>query len=486
MFRNINTFVVAIPDARNLKETSMIKLLNRLDRISAFLALWLLVVGYISAQTPENPPTDEEVIAKVDEYMAATSRVDGFSGSILLARDGKPLVSKGYGMANLELGVPNAPRTIYRLGSITKQFTGMAIAMQQERGKLSASDPICKYLAECPATWQPLTIRHLLTHTSGIPNYTSFPDFAKTAISPMTTAEMIGLLKEKPLEFTPGEKYAYSNSGYFLLGVIIERTSGRTYAEFLQDNIFTPLGMKNSGYDSPLQIIKDRAAGYQRQSGTLINAAYMDMSIPYSAGSLYSTTGDLLIWDQALYTEKLVSKKALDEIFTPLKGDTGYGFGWNIGKRFGRRTIGHSGGIYGFVTQISRYPADRITIVVLSNFQGSPVSKIANDLAAMVFGGAYEIPRARKEIALEPKVLERYIGQYQIAPTVLITLALENGKLVGQLGSQPKFLLIAESDTIFFSKDINVQLTFAKDTQGQVTSLTIKQGGSDVPASKVK
>lgn len=458
---------------------------KKFNVLTAFIASCLLFVSFVSAQNAANKLTDQQITAKINEYMNAAVKVDGFSGSILVARDGKPIVNKGYGMANIELDVPNTPNTVFRLGSITKQFTGMAIAMLQERGKLSVNDPICKYLADCPATWKPITVKNLLTHTSGIPNYTSFPDFAKNTISPITNAEMIGILKEKPLEFTPGEKFAYSNSGYFVLGEIIEKASGKSYADFLQENIFTPLGMKQTGYDNPLEIIKNRAAGYARQGGKMLNASYMDMTVPYAAGALYSTTGDLLLWDQALYTEKLGSKKSLDEIFTPFK--SGYGYGWGIGKKFERRSISHGGGIYGFATDISRFPDDKVTAIVLTNIQGSPAGKISNDLAAIVFGEKYEIPQERKEIVLDQKVLEKYVGQYELAaPKIVISFTLENGNLLGQVGGQSKFVLSAESETVFFSKDVNMQITFTKDAQGQTTGLTFNQGGTVIPAQKIK
>ena len=179
--------------------------------------------------------------------MNAAMRINRFSGAVLLARDGQPIVSRGYGMANIEHGVPNTPQTVFRLGSVTKQFTAMAVVMLQERGKLSVNDPICKYLADCPPAWQPITIKNLLTHTAGIPNYTEFPDFVKTAAVDTTPAELTSRFRDKPLQFALGEKYAYSNSGYYLLGTIIERASGKAYADFLQENIFAPLGMKAYG-----------------------------------------------------------------------------------------------------------------------------------------------------------------------------------------------------------------------------------------------
>lgn len=464
----------------------MYKKFNAVNRLAAFIGLCLLFASYVPAQNSvASPPTAQQIAAKVDEYMNAAVRVDGFSGSILVARDGQPVVSKGYGMANVELDVPNTPQTVFRLGSVTKQFTAMAIMLLQERGKLNVNDPACKYLTDCPTSWQPMTVKNLLTHTAGVPNYTSFPDFAKTAVLPTTNAAMIAQLRDKPLEFAPGEKYAYSNSGYYLLGAIIERASGKSYADFLQENIFTPLGMKQTGYDSPLRIIKNRAAGYARQGGEIVNAAYMDMTIPYAAGALDSTTGDLLLWDQMLYTEKLVSRKTLDEIFTPFK--SGYGYGWSIGKKFDRQEISHGGGIYGFATEIARFPADKVTVVVLSNVEGAPAGRIGNDLAAIVFGAAYEIPKERKEIAVDRKVLEKYVGQYELAaPKIVVGFTLENGKLFGQVGGQSKFALSAESETVFFSKDVNLQITFTRDAQGQTTGLTFKQGGAVIPAQKIK
>jgi CubicO group peptidase (beta-lactamase class C family) len=268
--------------------------------------------------------------------------------------------------------------------------------------------------------------------------------------------------------------------------MIIEKVSGKGYADFLQENIFTPLGMDQTGYDDPIRIIMNRTAGYQKQSGRLVNASHMDMSVPYAAGSLDSTTGDLLKWDQALYTEKLVSKQTLAEIFRPEKSDTGYTYGWSVGKRFGRSSISHGGGIYGYATQISRYPDDRVTVIVLSNIQSAPAGPIGNNLAAIVFGAPYDLPQERKEIALDPNVLEQYIGEYQIGTNMIVAITLENGKLMGQLGGQSKFSLLAESETDFFSKDVNAQILFIKGPDGKVTGFTLKQGGGSTPARKVK
>ena len=463
-------------------------MVQRSTGVAVLAAMCAILVSYPSAQgtAPATPGirTTPEIRTNIDEYMNAAVTVNGFSGSILVAQNGQPVVNKGYGMANIELAVPNTPDTVFRLGSITKQFTAMAIMILQERGKLRVTDPFCTYVTDCPAAWQPLTIRHLLTHTSGIPSYTGFADFPRTAVLPTSAADMIGRLKDKPLEFAPGDKFAYSNSGYFLLGMIIERASGTPYADFLQEAVFAPLAMTQTGYDMPSRIIRNRAAGYARQAGDTVNAAYMDMTIPFAAGALYSTTGDMLRWDRALYTETLVSQKSLDEIFTPFKN--GYGYGWGIGKRFDRQVIAHGGGIYGFATHLSRFPADRVTVIVLSNVEGAPAGRMANDLGAIVFGAPYEIPRERKAITVEPKVLEQYVGQYRTAsPPVDIVVTHDNGRLVAEIAGRLKLALAAESEAVFFSRDVSAQLTFLKDGAGQVTGLTLRMDGNDVPAQRV-
>lgn len=361
----------------------------RANGIVLFAALFF--VQFVSAQTVTSVPTSEQISARVNEYMNAAVKNEHFSGSILVAKDGQPIISKGYGMANYELDVPNTPNTVFRLGSITKQFTATAILLLQEKGKLSVNDAICKYLENCPQTWQPVTIKNLLTHTSGVPNYTDSPDFMKTVAQAVTNEELVTRFKDKPLDFAPGEKFKYSNSGYHLLGMIIEKVSGKPYADYLQENIFAPLGMKNTGYDVTAKVIKNRAAGYTLVKGALANAAFLDMSIPFAAGALYSTTGDLLIWDKSLYTKKILSRTSLDEMFTPFKGN--YAYGWAIDKYLDRKEISHGGGIFGFATQFSRFPDEKVTVIVLSNNEETSAGGVENNLAAIVFGAPYKIPK---------------------------------------------------------------------------------------------
>jgi len=327
-----------------------------------------------------------------------------FSGVVLVARDGRVLFEKAYGMANRELAVPNKLETKFRLGSVTKQFTAMAIMILAERGKVRLSDPLCDYVENCPKTWTAVTVRHLLTHTSGIPSFTELPDNDQYERLPMTPVATIARFRDKPLDFAPGNRFTYSNSGYLLLGYIIERASGEKYEDFLRKNIYEPLGMLDSGYDHPRVVLKDRASGYAKENGRVVNATYMEMDTPFGGGSMYSTVGDLLRWDQALYTEKLVSEKSLAQVFTPTQvpypkgwwSRHKYGFGWFLTKWFGRSLIWHEGGPSGFASAILRYPEDRTLVVVLENMEELEPGEywdineepmvVANGLSAIAFG----------------------------------------------------------------------------------------------------
>lgn len=308
-----------------------------------------------------------------------------FMGSVLVARAGKPLFRKSYGFANAEWDVANTPDTKFRLGSITKQFTATAILQLVEQGKLRLDDPISKYYADAPKTWEKVTIHNLLNHTSGIPSYTGIPNFFGTGSKlPLTPAQIVKLTQDKPLEFEPGAKFAYDNTGYILLGYVIEKITGKPYAGYLRQAIFDPLGMKDTGYDVYEAILKHRASGYSMSGASMINSPYLDMTLPYAAGSLYSTVDDLSTWDRALYTDKVLTADSRKKMFTP--GLSNYGYGWFIDQRFNRSHMEHGGGINGFNTVISRYPGDKVLVVVLSNLNSNIVEKIGTGLAALLFG----------------------------------------------------------------------------------------------------
>jgi len=287
-----------------------------------------------SCLAQDNLPRMEQV---VQSYVSNKQ----FMGAVLIARDQTIVLDKGYGFANLEWNVPNSPTTKFRLGSITKQFTSASIFLLEERGKLKVDDPVKKYMLDAPAAWDKVTVFNLLTHTSGIPSFTGFPDYASTEAIPTTPEKLVARFRDKPLEFQPGEKWNYSNSGYVLLGYLIEKISGQPYAKFVQENIFDPLGMKDSGYDSNSALMLRRASGYAPSANGPVNAGYIDMSIPLSAGGLYSTTEDLLRWEQGLFGGKLLSPASLQKMTTPFKNDYACGLAVHMVK--GRKLIEHGG-----------------------------------------------------------------------------------------------------------------------------------------------
>jgi len=427
------------------------------------------------------------ITSKLEEYLSAAAK-QGFTGSALVAKDGKVVFSKGYGMANAEWDIPNTPQTKFRLGSITKQFTAASILLLQERGKLGVQDPVCKYIAECPKAWEPITIHHLLTHTSGIPSYTdvkSPEEFRKLSLTQVTPAGFVDSFKSKPLEFPVGEKMKYNNSGYFMLGYIIEKVSGQSYEAFLQENIFAPLKMADTGYDTHDRILKKRATGYSWNNGARVNSDYLDMTVPYAAGSLYSTVEDLFAWNEALFSDKLLSAKSREAMMTVDKND--YAYGLAVNQQFNRKMVSHGGGIHGFNTFLARFPQEKVTIVVLRNANyGVPdPEKISQDLAAIVFGEKYEIPRERVAIKIDPKILDAYVGQYEFPTAFIITITKEGDSLMAQATGQPKFELFPESDIKFFYKVMDAQVSFVKDDKGAVTHLILHQGG-DHKAKKIK
>jgi len=424
----------------------------------------------------------QDSVARMDEVVRSYVDAKQFMGSVLVARDGKVILSKGYGSANLEWDVPNSPSTKFRLGSITKQFTAACILLLEERGKLKVEDPVKKYMPDAPAAWDKVTIFHLLTHTSGIPSFTGFPDYHSTEATPTTPEQLVARFRDKPLEFQPGEKWNYSNSGYVLLGYLIEKITQQSYSQFVQENIFNPLGMKDSGYDSNTAVILHRASGYSPGDKGISNAGYIDMSIPLSAGGLYSTTEDLLRWEQGLMGGKLLSAASLQKMTTPFKSD--YAFGLVVHTANGHKVIEHNGGIEGFNTALAYYPEDKLTVVVLANLNGGAPESIASNLAALARGEKVVLPSERKEIAVSPAILEKYVGTYELMPNFDIVVTLEGSQLMSQATGQSKFPMFAESETKFFLKVVDAEVEFFKNDKGDVTNLILHQGGHDVKGTK--
>jgi CubicO group peptidase (beta-lactamase class C family) len=425
-----------------------------------------------------------DLTPKFEEFMDACVKIDHFNGSVLVAQSGETIFSKGYGLANAELGIPNTPQTKFRIGSITKQFTAMAILILNEQGKLKLDDPVGKFVAAAPKTWEKVTIHHLLTHTSGVHSYTSDPSYGKSMTHPETVKSMIARFKDRPLDFAPGTKFSYSNSGYFLLGAVIEKTAGKSYEAFLKEAIFDPLGLKDSGYDHPKTVLPHRASGYTRADAGLEHASYLDMGQPYAAGSLYSTVEDLARWDQALADGKLIGKDSYAKMFTPVKEH--YAYGLNVETRSGKKEISHGGGINGFVSFNSWYPDQKVCVVVLSNVLPLNPGKVANGLAAIALGIPYDLPKEHKVAKVDPKIYDAYAGRYKLGAEMQLTISREGDRLMVQPTSQPKREVFPESETEFFLKVADVQFKFVKDGSGKVTHVVVRQGTREEKAERIQ
>ncbi len=574
----------------------------------------LLIIAIFIQLATLQVATGQSKTAKLDELMNLYTEYGQFNGSVLVAEKGKVIYKKGFGMANMEWDIPNQSDTKHRLGSITKQFTSMLILQLVEQGKLKLDVPITTYLPDYnKSNGDKITVHHLLTHTSGTPNYTAFPNFFRDSTrDPYTPDEFVEVFADSTLQFTPGEKFTYSNSGYFLLGVIIEKVTGKSYEQVLQENIFTPLKMNSSGYDHHSTILKKRASGYQKNGKAYRNANYIDMSIPYAAGSLYATVEDLYLWDQALYTNKLLSKKYMDLMFTkhvPAFGGH-YAYGWGINKvpngeaNDSLKVISHGGGINGFNTLISRIPADKNLVVLFSNTGGAALDDMSVAIRGILYNNPYEMPKKSlasvllddinklgvakaiaqfnefnasgeyalnesemnnagyeflqadkvnealavfklniaafpkssnvydsygeallkngekeksienykksielnpanqggidvlkklgvdtsdliKEIVIDEAILKSYVGRYELSPGFILEVTKDGNQLKTQATGQAQVDIFPKSENVFYLKVVEAQLTFNKNENGVVVSVTLHQGGQEMEGKKL-
>ncbi|MGP8200372.1 MAG: serine hydrolase [Limisphaerales bacterium] len=439
------------------------------------MTLLLLSATQLAVAAPANEPLPSDFPNKADEYLKAELNAGRFAGSVMVARSNQIVFMRGYGLANRELDVANAPDTKFRLASLTKQFTALCILILQEQGKLSVEDPISKYLPDCPNTWSKIKIRHLLTHTSGIPDYTGFPDYRSTVMLPWPPEKMMIRLRDMPLEFEPGERFAYSNSGYFLLSCIVAKAGGRSYEQFLEHYIFNPLGMTNSGCDHFTTILPHRAAGYTLDGDTWVNAAYTDMTYPQGDGALYSTVEDFFRWYQCWREQKLVSAESWKAMTTPVKEH--YGFGIAVVERFGQEELAHDGRVPGFVSSMRWLPSADIFVASFGNLD-SPLSfAVADNLVAMLLDKPLNLPKEKTAIKLEASQLEPFVGRYEFVekPGVICTVSASGEHLFLQTTDLPKFEILPESGTNFFLKvQPDIKVTFWKDASGKVPRLVSK------------
>jgi CubicO group peptidase (beta-lactamase class C family) len=452
--------------------------------IGLFFLSLVVLQGYAKDQIKKISRLEDEV----DTYLGPYLEAGVFSGTILIAKAGKVLLSKGYGMACYEFDVPNSPETKFQIASISKTFTSAAIMILQEKGQLSVHDSLNKFIPDFNNGGK-ISIHNLLTHTSGIPNVNEFPEYDEKSKSPTTLKQIISMFKNKPLDFSPGDRYAYSNSNYNLLAYIIEKVSGMSYGDFLEKNIFNPLEMHDTGHHGDASsIIKELALGYMLDAGGVIKAPYLDWSIKTGNGSIYSTVKDLYKWDRALYTEKILKKKSKEEIFK--EHMPGIGYGWFIGKRLNRKVIYYNGRSPGFTSYLDRYVDDDACLIILSNNYTPIAHMIIKDLGAILFDEEYKIPEEIKEAKVEQHILNDYLGSYKFdsnfyRPNAVVKIIKKNDKLYFQWSETYFSSLRPVSQTKFLDLSFWAYIIFQKDKKGEITGF-IWRDTNDFPAEKLK
>ena len=445
---------------------------------------------------PDIPiPTKDKL---VDAYFNNLIKEDYPGAAILVAKDGKILYENTYGYADVENKITITPDTKFRIGSITKQFIASAILKLQEQGLINTDDKLSKFIPDFPRGDE-VTIHHLLTHTSGIHSFTDKPDFYSRVTSPIKTAELINEIKNDTYDFNPGDKFLYNNSGYFILGYIIEKVTGMNYGDFLKKNFFDPLGMKNTGvYKSDIKL-ENEAQGYSYDGNKISKALNWDMSWAGGAGSLYSTIEDLYKWNEAIFNGKVLSEEILKAAFTPVitkednnpAADNGYGYGWNISKFRGLKNISHSGGLDGFNSNLIRVTDQNVTVVVLVNClptpQGMDASSISNMITELYLWDKMEAQESYEmNKIVSSELYKDFIGKYEYPGGAIMTITQDGNKLFAQLTGQSRFEIFPKSENVFFWKIVEAQITFVRDEFGKVVSAMHKQGGQEFAVKKIK
>ncbi len=473
-------------------------LCNRARILLPLVCRLLLVVALLSGSHALAQKTNRgEWIASIDAIAQQALKDGPIAGlSVAVAKGSDIILAKGYGYADLENDVPASAQTVYRIGSITKQFTAVAIMQLVEQGKLSLNDELTKFLPDYPTQGHRITAHQLLNHTSGIRSYTDLGPklFQEQFRLDMSNEQVIDLFKDEPFDFSPGAGYNYNNSGYYLAGVIIEKITGQTYADYVEEHIFNPLGMQASSYCRRKPLVKHRARGYQVDKGSLVNADPISMKVAGAAGGLCSTVLDLVKWQRALAEDRLISRASYKRATKTTSLDDGtkvaYGYGLAMAELNGHRKLGHIGRIHGFTSIIWYYPAGDLTVVVLANTSGSKVnpSHIEDRIARALLGLA---GREVKEVALSPEERHPYVGTYAVGQHQVRVLD-ERGQLKIQQGSAsdietgktPAVKILNRGNGVFaMANNSQLSLTFHGDGE-RGSRLPFKEAGIPLYVAK--
>lgn len=449
------------------------------------------------AQPARGTQVPRDVIARATDSLANAALKSGpvAALSIAVVRGRDTVVMKGYGFADMENDVPATTQTVFRIGSVTKQFTSAAIMRLVEQGKVSLDDDVTKYVPNAPVQGQKVLVRHLLNHTSGIPSYTDVgPAFGRRIRQDLSPDSLLAIVRTDSLQFEPGSHFYYNNTGYYLLGMIIEKVTGRKYGEYLNETFFTPHGLSSTMYCSVSPIIKRRAQGYERSPNGLVNASYISMDLPYAAGSLCSTVGDLVTWTRLLHSGKIVSAPSFQAMTTPVKlpvpRPMSYGFGLVSDTLGSHRRIQHGGGINGFISSLAHYPNDSLTIVVLANTAPAPSDQLADDIARVVFGmPARTAPARPVDLPIAADESARLAGSYRLywpdggrRPT---RIYVENNQLMIQIEGQPALKMLKQAEPNTFALSNQPGRVRFDIVNGKVVGFVVDRGARSVEAIRV-
>lgn len=450
------------------------------------VARWLAENG---ADTERVFPSQSVI---VDSIIAEQAKADLPGVAVLVSRDGEVLFSKGYGLAKVDEELAITTKTKFRIGSVTKQFAAAAILRLQEERKLSVTDTLDKYIPDYPRGNE-VTLHHLLTHTSGIKSYTSKPQFYGDVTQPIEPAALIDSFKQDEFDFDPGQKWSYCNSGYFLLGYIVAEVSGMSFGEYLQETFFDPLEMKATGLHRPELDLTDEAQGYSYGDDKFNLALNWHMSRAGAAGAIYSTVEDLNRWNDGIFGGKVLTPESLEAAFTKVKtkeGENSYGYGWFMNRQRGLRTIGHGGGLQGFLSYLVRYPEQNLTIAILHNSFPTPGNLEPSSLAGLIaetylWEEMKPIPVSAVATDVDPRTYNELAGRYDYGAAVLI-VTVEDNRLFAQLTGQPKFEIFPKSASKFFWKVVEAEVEILRDNEKKVVAVQHTQGGQSFRATKIK
>jgi len=436
---------------------------------------------------------DKTIAQKLDEFLNSSNAVNKFNGTAIVAQKGQILLNKGYGFKNVATNSINDSNSIFQIGSITKSFTAIIILKLQEEGKLSVQDKLSKFFPDYPHG-NKISIHNLLTHTSGIYNYANDIDEGDTAIvcHPVSKDRVLEVFKNKPLAFKPGKYFQYCNSGYFLLGMIIEKVTVKPYETVVREMIFNPLQMNHSGFDFKNLVDKNKTQGYVLLSRDTAKINYtIDSTVYYSAGGIYSTSTDMYAWAKAIANHELLNENSWKQAFTPYKENYGYGF-WINQNINGKKFIRHHGGLLGFTSDFIYFPDDDITIILLNNTgNGTNLIPVTLWLSVIVFGLPYSNWQIQPtELKVSDTTLRKYVGTYLYDDKkIRIFITLQDGQLFGASDSKqsvPKSPVFPLSETRFFLKDFNIISEFVTDKNGNVIKLVMHEIGKDIELKKIK